>query len=188
MREISEIDEIETARIALHPTRVELLQRLRTPQTCAALAQALHQSPQRVNHHLKELLAAGLIRVARRRRVKNFLESTYEAVAKAYWLSPRLVRPSSARDRDDASLHHLLTTAEAIHADVAALLQRTDEKEVPSLGFDVDLRLGSEGERQAFARDVLEAIRPVIERYQGTTSPDHAYKLRLVCYPNPETE
>ena len=185
MQEMVEIGRLEQAKVALHPARIELLERLVEPMTCAALAQQMGLSPQRVNNHLKELLKAKLIRVVKRRRVRNLVESTYQAVAKTYWLSPKLVRrraEDTARDR--LSLHSLLLTAETIHDDVAALLDRTSSDEVPSLGFSVDLHLRDEDHRNAFTRDVLEALKPVVEKYQGARS-QNAYKLRLVCYPSP---
>jgi DNA-binding transcriptional ArsR family regulator len=186
MQHLARIHDLEAARAALHPSRVQLLAQLREPHTCAELAQALGHSPQRVHNHLKELLRLGLIRVTRRRRVKHLTESTYQAVAKAFWLSPRLVRSESARGRDRLALHELLTIAETMNDEVAALLERTEADEIPSLAFDVALRLHSAEQRAAFARDVLTALRPVIEKYQGPANADHPYKLRLVCYPSPE--
>jgi DNA-binding transcriptional ArsR family regulator len=185
MQHCAEICEIETARAALHPARVQILDRLREPRTCAELATAMGESPQFVNNHVKELLKRGLVTVVRKRRVKNFTEATYQAVAKVFVLSPWLVRPDIARERDELSLHNLLETAASIQQDVTALLQRTEDEEVPSLAFDIDIHLRSAEERAAFARDALAALRPVVERYQGKAAPEHAYRFRLVCYPSP---
>ena len=187
MQHCAEIRDLETARAALKPARVEILDRLREPRTCAELADELGYSPQRVNNHVKELRARGLVEVVRRRKVKNFTEATYQAVAKVFVLSPSLVRPGVARRRDELSLHALLQTAESIQQDVTALLQRTEDEEVPSLAFDVEIQLRTAEDRSAFARDALEALRPVVERYQGAT-PEHAYRFRLVCYPSPRSE
>jgi DNA-binding transcriptional ArsR family regulator len=188
MQHCAEIRELETARVALNPARVQILDRLREPKTCAELAAELGHSPQRVNNHVRELLRCGLVVVTRRRRVKNFTEATYQAVAKVFVLSPWLVRPEVARERDELSLHNLLATAASIQEDVTALLQRTEEEEVPSLAFDVDIHLRSAEERSAFARDALAALRPVVERYQGAPAPEHAYRFRVVCYPSPRTK
>lgn len=185
MQQIAEIHDLEAARAVLNETRVELLEHLREPKTCAELAAALGHSPQRIHNHLKELLRVGLIRVVRRRRVKNLLEATYAAVAKVYWLSPRLVRANDRRVREEISLHALLEAAESIHEDVAKLLARPEDEEVPSLSFTVDLQLASAEHRSAFARDVLTALRPILERYQGPPTSEHAYRFRLICHPNP---
>lgn len=186
MQEVVEIQLLEHARTALNPVRIELLERLVEPQTCAELARDMGLTPQRLNNHLKELLKAKLIRVVRRRKVRNLVEATYQAVGKTYWLSPKLVRRSAETTRRDRlSLHSLLLTAEAIQDDVAALLDSSAQDEVPSLGFSVDLHLRSEDQRNAFTRDVLEALKPVVEKYQGPRAPRHEYKLRLVCYPSP---
>jgi DNA-binding transcriptional ArsR family regulator len=188
MREVVQIRELETARAALSELRVAILERLREPRTCAELAESLELSPQAVHHHLKELLRVGLIRIAKRRKVRNLTEAIYQAVGKAYWLSPQLVRAPATRERDDLSLHNLLGIAESMHEDVAALLDRSEEREVPSLGFTVDIRLRSEAERSAFANEVLAALKPVVERYQGKSAAAHPYKLRLVVYPSPNED
>ena len=185
MREVVQIEAADAARAALHPTRVQLLDALQERKTCAELAAALELSPQCVNNHLKELVRVGLIRVAQRRAVRNLTESTYQAVGKAYRLSPRLVRPVERQARDHMVLHELLVTAEAIESDVVALLDRASVQEVPSLGFSVDLQLRSAAERSAFANDMLAALRPVVEKYSSAETSPHAYRLRLICYPTP---
>lgn len=191
MREVAAIDEVERARVLLNPIRIRLVHLLREPRTCNELADALDMTPQRVGNHLKALRDAGLVSIVRTRRVRNLLEATYQAEAKGFWLSPRLMRPddlSDAEMRDRVSLHNLLATAQEVHEDVVRLLERAEDQEVPSLGLAVEVSLSSQDERERFTRDVLAALRPVVERYQGTGASATAYRLQLVCYPKPEDE
>ena len=189
MRELLAIRSVEQARVLLNPIRIKLVELLREPRTCAELASALDLTPQRINNHLKALRDAGLVRIASRRQVRNLVEATYQAEGKAYWLSPRIVREDPPTDRalrDELSLHNLLVTAEEIQEDVAELLSRTDDEEVPSLGLSIEITLGSAESRNAFTREVLEALRPVVERYQEPQSNEgRGYKLQLLCYPEP---
>ncbi len=188
MRELVPIRELQTARVLLNPIRIELVRILREPKTCGELAAALDLTPQRVNNHLKALRDAGLVAVTRRRQVRNLIEATYQAAGKAYWISPGLLRedgPTGRELADQLSLHNLLVTAETITEDVAVLLDRTVGQEVPSLGLSVEVGLQDDAQRQAFAADVLAALRPVVERYSASAA-GARFKLQLLCYPDPE--
>ncbi len=186
MREVVQIDELARAKVALHPIRIRLLAELAEPKTCAVLAQTLGMSQQRVNNHLKALLGVKLVRIAERRAVRNLIEATYQAEGKAYWLSPRLLRTDlDARQfRDDLSLHNLLLRAEEVQQDVASLLDVTATQEIPSLGLSVELTLADDDARNRFTQDLLDAIAPVLARYEGPSSAATSFKLMLMCYPN----
>ncbi len=181
------IRELATARVLLNPIRIELVRLLHQPKTCSELASALKLTPQRVNNHLKALRDAGLVALHSQRKVRNLIEATYLAEGKAYWLSPRLLRdePTGRELADQLSLHNLLVTAETIGEDVAALLERTADEEVPSLGLTVEIALRDDAQREAFAADVLQALRPVVERY-SVDGGGVRFKLQLVCYPDPQ--
>ena len=152
MKELVRITTLERAQRLLHPLRVELLRRLAEPRTCAELAADLKYSQQRVNHHLKELRQADLIRIHHTRRVRNLLEATYIATAKAYWISPRLLRDPSLTAkglRDQLSLNNLLVLAEAVQEEVGDLLEHADAgEEIPSFGLQLDISLRDDDERQ----------------------------------------
>lgn len=189
MRELVPIRELQTARVLLNPIRIELVRLLREPKTCGELASALDLTPQRINNHLKALRDAGLVAVHSQRQVRNLIEATYQAEGKAYWLSPRLLRdePTGRELADQLSLHNLLVTAETVAEDVAVLLDRTPDVEVPSLGLTVEIALRDEGERKAFAADVLKTLRPVVEKY-SVDGGGTRFKLQLICYPDPDSD
>ncbi len=180
------VDQLDTARTLLHPIRLAVLRHLREPHTCAELAERLQMSPQRINNHLKALLDAALIRVVKRDQVRNLSRATYQAAGKVVWLSPKLARDPSVDDttlRDRLSLDALLGMAEDVQTDVATLLSSSQAAPIPSLGLRVDVHLRSEAERAAFARDVLDALAPVVERYQGPEASPGSFCLNLMCYP-----
>ena len=184
--DVVHVRELEQARALLHPIRVAVLQRLREPHTCADLAKALGMTAQRMNHHVKALVEAGLVRVVREERVRNLMRATYQAVGKVVWLSPSIARDPSIderAERDRMSLHALLEMAETVQDEVAALLSRTSSAEVPSLGLNVEVHLRDEAHRKAFAKDVLDALAPVIRQYQGPAADAGPFRLTLMCYP-----
>ena len=191
MKEVVAIDKLAQARTLLSPVRVQLLEHLEEPRSCRELSDLVGQTQQRINHHLKEMLKARLIRIVSRKKKRNLIEATYQRVGKAYWFSPQLARPGAMSPRafrDKLSLHKLLVVAESLADDAARLLQATDAGSVPSLGFDAEIVLRSEDERQAFARDVLRAMHGVFERYQGVGGDGERYKVLLAAYPTPDSQ
>lgn len=189
MRELVPIRELSTAKVLLNPIRIELVRRLRQPCTCAELSAQMGLSAQRIGNHLKALRDAGLVSVTKSRRVRNLIEATYQAEGKAYWLSPKLLReaPTGRELAEQLSLHNLLVTAETVVEDVAQLLERTGDEEVPSLGLSIEIALNSDSDRQAFAAEVLQTLRPVVERY-SVDGGGTRFKLQLICYPDPESD
>ena len=184
--DVLHIRELEQARALLHPLRVAALQRLREPHTVAELASALSVTPQAMNHHVKSLLEAGLVRVVREERVRNLVRAVYQAAGKVVWLSPSVARDprlDEATERDRLSLDQLLGMAETVQHEVADLLGTVEREEVPSLGLRVELQLPDEGMRKAFASDVLAALKPVLDRYRGPEEGAEPYVVTLLCYP-----
>jgi DNA-binding transcriptional ArsR family regulator len=186
MKQLVKVDRLAQARALLHPIRLELVERLAEPRTCRELSESLGVTQQRLNHHLKELVKLGLVAIERTNRRGNLLEAVYRRTAKAYWLAPELVRAPASRERaEQLSLHNLLVMAETLSADAAKLLDRVGAEEVPSLGFDLELALEGESEREAFTRDLLRAIHQVAERYQGRPG-DPRFKVLVSAYPVPD--
>lgn len=186
MHELVEINQIKKARSLLHPVRVLALEYLMEPKTCRELAEILNVTQQRLNHHLKEMKKAGLIRIVKTRRNRNLLEAVYQRTSKAYWFSPRLACSGKTKDRqaqDEIALHHLLVMSETLHRDVVALLGDSNDKEVPNLGFEAEIVLKDEETRQAFVHDTLRAFHAVSEKYQDSGNSGSRYKVFVCAYP-----
>lgn len=186
MNEVVVLDQLKQAKALLHPVRVRLLDLLETPRTCRELAELVGQTQQRLNHHLKEMVAAGLVQVTARQKKKNLLEATYLRTGKAYWFSPQLARAggASARElRDRLSLSKLLVLAETLSEDAGRLLSRATDTSVPSLALDAEVTLRSPEERQEFTRDVLRALHSVLEKYQATVDGAERYRVVIGAYP-----
>lgn len=177
----------QQAAVLLHPDRVRVLALLQEPATPKELARQTGFSPQRVNNYVRDLERAGLVRVVRTVRRRNFTEHTYQAVARTYWLSPRLVRDQRSEEqaREQRSLHNLLAMSEQLQDDAARLLgQVEDGAAVPSLGITAEVVLPSEADRQQFAREYLELVQQLLARYQGRPAgPANRYTAMFVCYP-----
>jgi DNA-binding transcriptional ArsR family regulator len=185
MRDVLYLEEIEQAEALLKPQRIEVLRQLAEPRSCTEVATRLGQTQQRVYYHVKRLVEAGLVDQVSERKVRGIHEGIYQASARSYWLSPRLVgRIGGVRKAQDAmSLGYLLDLMEEVQADIAAL-DRT-APELPSIGLAGEIHVPPE-RRQEFLDDLQSALRDVFTRYGG--SEGDAFKLAVACYPKGETD
>ena len=185
---VQSIEEVEALQALTHPLRVQILGALREPRSAAAVARELGEPRQKVNYHLKELEGAGLVRLVREQRAGNFVEGLYQAVARAFVVSPRVAWADPRRlkaMREQLSLENLVVLGERLQRDAVALLDRAafDGEEIASAAVDGGVRFASEEERSAFLKEYLAAIGPLLERYgRGEGA---SYRVVLAAYPDP---
>lgn len=179
MRDVLYLERLEQAETLLKPQRIEVLRLLAEPRTCTELGALLGQTPQRVYYHVKRLHDAGLVDLVAERKVRGISEGTYQAGARSYWLSPRLVgRLGLRRSQDEMSLGHLLDLMEEVQADVAGLDRGAPE--LPSIGVSGHIRVPPE-RRQDFLDELRIALQTIFTRYGGAQG--DAFKLVVACYP-----
>jgi DNA-binding transcriptional ArsR family regulator len=183
MRDVLYLEEIEHAETLLKPQRIEVLRQLAEPRTCTDVGARLGQSPQRVYYHVKRLVSAGLVDRVSERRVRGIQEGIYQASARSYWLSPRLVgRIGGRRAQDELSLGYLLDLMEEVQADIGAL-DRT-APELPSVGVSGEIRVPAE-RRQEFLDDLQSTLQDLFTRHGGAEG--DAFKIAVACYPKGDT-
>ncbi|MEO5874216.1 MAG: helix-turn-helix domain-containing protein [Streptosporangiaceae bacterium] len=183
IRDVLYLEAIEQAEALLKPQRIEVLRQLAEPRSCTEVAAALGQTQQRVYYHVKRLVEAGLVTQVSERKVRAINEGIYQATARSYWLSPRLVgHIGQRRTRDELSLGHLLDLMEEVQADVAGL-DRT-RPDLPSIGVSGDIRVKPE-QRQEFLDELKITLQDLFARYGGAEG--DALKLVVACYPKGET-
>ncbi|ACZ90285.1 helix-turn-helix domain-containing protein [Streptosporangium roseum] len=182
MRDVLYLEQIEQAEALLKPQRIEVLRQLAEPRTCTEVAARLGQTPQRVYYHVKRLVEAGLVEQVSERKVRGIHEGIYQAGARSYWLSPRLVgRIGLRKAQDELSLGYLLDLMEEVQSDIAAL-DRT-APELPSVGVSGEIRVPPE-QRQEFLNDLQTVLRDLFTRYGGAEG--DTFKLAVACYPKGE--
>jgi DNA-binding transcriptional ArsR family regulator len=184
MKDVLYLEQIEQAETLLKPQRIEVLRQLAEPRSCTDVATRLDQTPQRVYYHVKRLVDAGLARQVSERKVRGIHEGIYQATARSYWLSPRLVgRIGLRRQQDELSLGYLLDLMEEVQADIAALDRAAPE--LPSIGVSGEIRVPPE-RRQEFLADLRTALQDLFTRYGGASG--DAFKLAVACYPKGEPD
>ena len=179
MRDVLFLEQIDQAEALLKPQPIEVLRQLAEPRTCTEVALRLGQTPQRVYYHVKRLVDVGLVDQVSERKVRGIHEGIYQASARSYWVSPRLVgRIGLRKVQDELSLGYLLDLMEDVQADIAAL-DRT-APELPSVGVSGEIRVLPE-HRQEFLNDLQRVLQDLFTRYGGAEG--DAFKLAVACYP-----
>jgi DNA-binding transcriptional ArsR family regulator len=182
MRDVLYLERLEQAETLLKPQRIEVLRELAEPRSCTEVAARLDQTPQRVYYHVKRLAEAGLVTQVSERKVRGIHEGVYQASARSYWLSPRLVgRIGLRRTQDELSLGYLLDLMEEVQAEVGALDHTASE--LPSIGVSGEIRIPPE-RRQEFLDDLRTTLQDLFTRYGGREG--DAFRLAVACYPKGE--
>ena len=174
-----------------HPTRLRILDALRSPDSAANVARRLGEPRQRINHHVRELAKAGLLVDAGERRKGNFVEQLYRSKAGTFVVSPRLTWGDGARLRaiaDQVSLQHLVDLGECVQRDAAVLLDRAafGGEEIPTATVVATVRFADAESRAAFLDEYVALTGALIERHAGDAG--EAFTVALAAYPSTEGE
>jgi DNA-binding transcriptional ArsR family regulator len=169
-----------------HPLRVAILDALRTPGSAAGAARAIGETRQKVNHHVKALLDAGLLRPEGERRNGNFVEQLYQSVASSFMVSPRLACGGDRRVealRSQVPLEHLTELGERIQRDAIELLDRAafDGEDIPSLSVEASVRFPDEASRAAFMAEYLDQLEPLLRKHGAREG--GAFRVVTAVYP-----
>jgi DNA-binding transcriptional ArsR family regulator len=184
----------------LHPLRVKILQLAREPLSASELGARLGLPRQRVNYHVRQLAGSGFLRRAGRRRRRNMIEQRYIASARAFLLSPELLRPIGAdwrRIEDAGSAAYLLALSSQMQEDVIRAWRGATRagQRLSTLSIKSQFCFETPGQRETFTRALRDAVVEVIARHtspnlrpDGSPAPWRPYRLVLGCYPyTPET-
>lgn len=177
-----------TLQALAHPIRVQILESLREPASAATVARRIGLARQKVNYHLKELARAGLVQQVGERRVGNFMESVYRAVARTFLVSPEVAWAGTRRFdvmRSQHSLETLVALGERLQHDAVSLLDRAafDGEQIASASVVAEARFATERERRAFLDEYVGAMATLFERHAGKTG--EPYRIVLAAYQDP---
>ena len=186
----------------VHPLRGPVLREAREPSSATEIASRLGLTRQRVNHHVRALHDAGLLRRAGRRQRRGMVEQRYQATARAWVLSPELLGPNApdaTEFEDQASSATLLALASRLVGELSRARAEADAAglRLPTLSLDAAFRFRTPDERRAFTEDLERALLGVIAKHTTPLNDDEGrpheggpYRLLLGCWPipNPDEE
>jgi DNA-binding transcriptional ArsR family regulator len=184
---VAVLDDADRVAALAHPTRVAILEQMRTPNSAAAVARAIAAPRQRTNYHVKALLEAGLIEPAGERRRGNFVEQLYRSVASTFLVAPQVAWSDDRRVdalRSQLPLEHLVRLGERLQVDATGLLDRAafDGEEIAAAAVEATAHFADETTRAAFLDEYLAALKPLLKKY-GARKGD-PYRVALAVYPD----
>lgn len=185
------LEEPERARALLDRTRLSILEHLSEPLSAAALARRLGEPRQRLNYHLRELEARGLIELVEERVRGNASERIYRRRGASYVISSIALgalatSPDKVRDRF-SSAYQIAVASQAI-ADLARLRDGAEAagKALATLSLEVDVRFADAAARNAFASELTDALARLVAKHHDDSAPGgRVFKLYIGAYPRP---
>lgn len=198
MHEIEAVRQPRRAATLLgHPLRTAILARARAPVSASELARGLGETRQKVNYHVRQLAAAGLLRPAGQQRRRNMVEQQYVASARSYVLASEVLgelAPDAGVLADTASAAHLVALCARAESEVVRVMASASASglRVRTLSLAADVRFESVAQRAAFTRALLAAVSEVVAAHSGPyrtgagePGAGRPFRLLLGCYPEP---
>jgi len=170
MHDVTVIEDPAAAEVSLDPIRARLLAELTEPGSATMLAAKVGLARQKVNYHLRELEAHGLVELVEERRKGNVTERMMRATAASYVISPitmQALQPDPGRAPDRLSARWLIAVAARLISDVGALVNGAARagKRVATFAMDGEIRFASADDRAAFAQELADAVTGLVAKY-----------------------
>ena len=183
MLDVEVIESPEAARSALDPTRARLLRELATPQSAAMLGAKLGIPRQKLNYHLRQLEAHGLVELHDTRTHGGLTERVLAATAAAFFVDPALGGGEPAARADRLSARYLIAVAARAVREVGRLARRGP---VATLTIDTTIGFATPADRVAFAEDLAAAVTELAAKYHHDDG--RAHRLVVAAHPLPEED
>jgi DNA-binding transcriptional ArsR family regulator len=185
------IDDPAAASAVLDPVRAKVLAALVEPGSATTVAEAIGESRQKVNYHLRALEDHGLVRLVEERPRRGLTERVVVASARSYVLSPATLGESAAdpAHTDRLSTRYLIALAARMVREVADLARRAEASRRPlaTLAIDTEIRFASAAKRAAFTEELGRAVTSLVARYHDeATSGGRWHRLVVAAHPRPE--
>ncbi|MDQ3169396.1 MAG: helix-turn-helix domain-containing protein [Acidobacteriota bacterium] len=182
----------ESAAALVHPVRRRVLEALKAPGSATMVAATLKLSRQVVNYHVRALERAGLVEEVERRQRRGLEERIVRATAAYYLIAPDALSGNAApasegRDITDRfSASYQVAMAARTIREVAALgeLATRAGKRLSTMSLDSEVTFATPAAREAFARDLLDAVTDVVARHhRPATKGAHTYRVFAGAHP-----
>lgn len=188
------VEDPERAQALLHPARQRILASLGSPDSAAGLARRLDLPRQRLNYHVRELEAAGLVERVEERRRGNVTERTYRRSAGAYAISSAALGALGAAPEelgDRFSSAYLIALAARAVREVGELRAgaRRAGKRLPTLSIDAEVRFASPAARHAFAEELAGSVAALVAKHHDPSAAQgRSFRVQVGAYPRPRED
>ncbi len=190
MIEVEVIDDPTTAATALDPVRSRILAELAEPGSATTVAQALGETRQRVNYHLRALEDQGLVELVEERPRRGLTERVMVASARSYVVSPGAfaTAPIDPDRLDRWSSAYVVALAARMVREVAALARSAARVDQPlaTLAIDTEIRFASAADRADFTAELTQAVTRLAAKYHDERAPrGRWHRLIVAAHPRP---
>ncbi|MFN8079319.1 MAG: helix-turn-helix domain-containing protein [Kineosporiaceae bacterium] len=190
MHDLQVLDEPAAAIAVLDPVRARILALLAEPGSATTVARELGLPRQRVNYHLRQLEAHGLLHLVEERPRRGLTERLVVASASGYVVSPTAVGGTATDPNrlDRLSARYLIALAARLVREVADLSRRAEQarKTLPTLAIDTEIRFASPSDQAAFTRDLAHAVTTLVAHYHDETADGGRWhRLIVAAHPRP---
>jgi DNA-binding transcriptional ArsR family regulator len=183
------VADLDRAQVLLHPTRLQILERLTGPGSAAALARQLGLPRQLVNYHLRELAREKLVALVETRTRGSVRERIWQRTGHSYAISIGALgnlgsSPDTVHDRYSSG-YQIAVASEAIHelADLRAAAAKAGQK-LATFSLDVDVRFADAASRSAFAQGLADAVAELVRKHHDERAPrGRWFRCYLGVYP-----
>lgn len=190
MNEIEVIIDPAAAMVALDPGRARLLRELREPASAAELSVRVGLPRQKVNYHLRQLEAHGLVEVAENRIWGGLTERRLVATAESYVVSPAAMGAAGGgleQVRDRLSVSYLVALAARLIRELGELTRRRGR--LPVYGLDTAIRFATPADRAAFAKEMTLAVTQLASKYHDEQAKNGRWqRLMVTLHPMPASD
>lgn len=184
------VSDARRAAVLFDPMRQAIVRELMaSPGSASSLAGRLGESRQRLNYHLRELEAVGLVELVEERRKGNCVERVMRASARGFLLDPGAFGvgdPDAVELQDRFSATALIAVAARAVREVAALRQgaAARRKRLATLAVDARVRLVSPAAFAAFAEDLAQAVAGVVAKHHDAGAGEgRSFRVTAAAYP-----
>ena len=157
----------------LSPVRRRLLENLQSPDSATGLARKLGLPRQKVNYHIRQLEAAGLVELSEEKARRGCTERYVRLTARAFVISPEFLKGLAADPeqlRDKYSSAYLVAMAGRAVRDVAILRERAEKaaERLATMALEAEISFGSPVDFQAFSEELTAHILQLAAKYNNS--------------------
>jgi DNA-binding transcriptional ArsR family regulator len=188
MATVQLVDDPRQAAMLAAPLRQRILAALAEPGSATTMARTLGLPRQKVAYHVRQLEEHGFVELVREEKRRGCTERIVRRTAQYLVAAPSVLAPGMdpRKLKDKFCSSYLIALASRMAQEVgeAQAIAEKAGKRLPTLSTDVEIRLRSPREREAFAEELLEAITRLAAKYHDENHPDgRTYRVVVGAHP-----
>ena len=188
MATVQMVNDPRQAALLAAPLRQRILAALEEPGSASTVARTLGIARQLAAYHVRQLEVNGFVELVREEARRGCTERIVRRKAQYLVASPSVLAPGidPRKMRDKFSASYLIALASRMAQEVGDAQSAAEKagKPLPTLSTDVEIRLRSPAEREAFAEELLTAIAALAAKYHDDAHPDgRTYRLVVGAHP-----